>query len=76
VPANYRLRYICQRGPSVTLDSRLMYHCTVSHKSTIYYTYTYVHKVDEQRINIKWRAWPQARLAKARLSMGPGPGSL
>jgi len=32
--------------------------------------YIYVHKVDAQRINIKWRAWPQARLA-----MGPAGSS-
>ena len=25
--------------------------------------YNYIHKDDAQGINIKWRAWPQARLA-------------
>ena len=28
-----------------------------------------LHKADAQRINIKWRAWPQERLAEARLAL-------
>ena len=39
--------------------------------STIYYIY--VHKVDAQRINIKWRVWPPARLAEARLALAEYP---
>jgi len=31
--------------------------------------YIYVHKVDAQGINIKWRAWPQARLALAEYTL-------
>jgi len=44
-------------------------HVFLLHESVPKIYYIYVHKDDAQRINIKWRAWPQAKLAKAWLAL-------
>jgi len=45
-------------------------HCGHTHNIVIYYIY--VHKADAQCINIKRRAWPQARLALAEYMLTRG----
>ena len=44
-------------------------HVFLLHESVPKIYYIYVHKDDAQRINTKWRAWPQAKLAKAWLAL-------
>ena len=64
-----------ERAPTHVMHRQLQTSAKSTKTKDVIY-YTYVHKDDAQRINIKWRAWPQALLAEARSPAGYEPGWL